>query len=210
MSRATSRNTVPSCRGASSQPGSSSRVTPTQVAAGASSGRRAGAVTASASFTSADRNGPITARASGSAAAFSAAPTGSSSPCATCAIPAPLSTSSTAAVKSGGRIEWTATTADGTSPRPGEQVRQRIDRMRRLGGVPAVEPDLEVQVRSVGVTGGADRAELLPGRHGLALVDQHRTGLHVHEDVGAAVVTGEDDVVAGAVGLVGAPVDRPG
>ena len=32
---------------------------------------------------------------------------------------------------------------------PGEQVRQRVDRLRRLARVPAVGPDLEVQVRAV-------------------------------------------------------------
>ena len=53
---------------------------PAQVATGASSGRRAGAVAASASLTSAERNGPITARAAGSEAAATAAPTGSPSP----------------------------------------------------------------------------------------------------------------------------------
>lgn len=76
VSRATMRRTVPWWRaGWSSQPGSSSRVTPAHVATGASSGRPAGAVASTASATARERNGPMTARASGSAAAAVAAAT---------------------------------------------------------------------------------------------------------------------------------------
>ena len=83
-----------------------------------------------ASLTSAERKGPITARACGSDAAATAASTGSTSPWATCGTPAARSTASTAAVRGGGRIEWTVTPPDRTSAGPGEQVRHRVDRLR--------------------------------------------------------------------------------
>ena len=74
MSRATIRSTVPRWRaGSSSAPGSSKRVTPAQVATGASSGSPTGAVASTASATARERNGPISASASGSPAASSAA-----------------------------------------------------------------------------------------------------------------------------------------
>ena len=45
-----------------------------------------------------------------------------------------------------------------------------------------------------------------PATHGRVLGDGDRAGLEVHEDVVAAVVAADDDVVAGAGGLVGDPV----
>src|SRR5687768_17149005 len=71
---------------------------------------------------------------------------------------------------------------------PGEQVRQRVDRLRRLARVPAVGPDLEVQVRAVRGAGRADGGELLAGRHALALLDGERAVEQVHEHVVAGVV----------------------
>ena len=55
VSRATIRSIVPRCRAASSHPGSSSRVTPAQVATGARSGNPTGAVASTASATWAER-----------------------------------------------------------------------------------------------------------------------------------------------------------
>ena len=46
---------------------------------------------------------------------------------------------------------------------PGPEVRPRVDRLRRVGRVPAVGPDLEVQVRARGVAGLADLRERLAG-----------------------------------------------
>ena len=50
------------------------------------------------------------------------------------------------------------------------------------------------------------RADPLAGGDRRALGDHDRAGLEVHEDVVAAVVAGDHDVVAGARGLVGDPV----
>ena len=86
---------------------------------------------------------------------------------------------------------------------PGLQLGQRVDRRRRLGRPPAVDPDLEVQVRAVGAAGVADvRDPLTRGDRG-ALGHDDRAGLQVHEDVVAAVGAGDHDVVARALGLVG-------
>ena len=43
------------------------------------------------------------------------------------------------------------------------ELRQRVDRRRRLRGAPAVDPDLEVQVRAVGAAGAADVRDPLTG-----------------------------------------------
>src|SRR5215213_2211748 len=53
---------------------------------------------------------------------------------------------------------------------PCHQVRQGVDR-RGPGRVPAVRPDLEVQMRPVGVASGTDAAQALPGGDHVALVD---------------------------------------
>src|SRR4051794_30965200 len=47
-----------------------------------------------------------------------------------------------------------------SAPRPREQIRERVDRVRPVG-VPAVGPDLEVQVRAVRAAGVANGGELL-------------------------------------------------
>ena len=62
----------------------------------------------------------------------------------------------------------------------------------------------------MGVARVADAREPLPGGDPLALLDHGRAGLEVHERVVAPVVAADHDVVAGAVGLVGAPVHDPG
>ena len=102
----------------------------------------------------------------------------------------------------------------GISPRGGRgprlELRQRVDRLRRLRRVPAVGPDLEVQVRAGRVAGHPDLPERLPRRQRLALLDRDRPGHEVHEHVVDAVGPALDDVVAGAARLVGDPVDRPG
>ena len=90
--------------------------------------------------------------------------------------------------------------------RPGLQLGQRVDRRGRLRRPPAVDPDLEVQVRAVRGAGVADAPSRWPAATGCALGDGDRAGLQVHEDVVAAVVAGDHDVVPGALGLVGDPV----
>jgi hypothetical protein len=85
--------------------GSSSRVTPTQVASGARSANPAGAVASRVSATAAECNGPINASADGSEAARAPASTASRSPCASCGTPAALITWATAAVRAAGNAE---------------------------------------------------------------------------------------------------------
>jgi len=111
VSLATSRNTVPRWSAGSSQPGSSDRVTPTQVDTGANKGKPAGAVAPTVSATARDRIGPTKATASGSRAAATPAATGSPTPCATCAIAALARTVSTSAASLAGRAECTTTGA---------------------------------------------------------------------------------------------------
>ena len=71
---------------------------------------------------------------------------------------------------------------------PGLQLGQRVDRRGGLRRPPAVDPDLEVQVRAGGGAGGADRADPLAGGDRGVLGHGDRAGLEVHEDVVAAVV----------------------
>ena len=91
--------------------------------------------------------------------------------------------------------------------RPRLKLRQGINRVAGLVQPPAVDPDLEVQVRARGVAGLADMAQLLAlddrlaGRHGDA-----RMGA-VGEEERVAVGGVLDHVVARRAGLVAGRVD---
>src|SRR4051794_8449475 len=88
---------------------------------------------------------------------------------------------------------------------PALEQRLRVDRPTAL--LPGALPHLEVEVRALGLTGGADVAYPLTGDELLPDPDARAAGGHVHERV--VVVGMEHDVVAGAARLVVDERDRP-
>ena len=64
--------------------------------------------------------------------------------------------------------------SDPFSSRPGLEFGQRVDRRARLARPPAVDPDLEVQVRAGARPGAADQADPLARGHRRALGDGDR------------------------------------